>query len=821
MLKILHIASTLILCSVMTTLSAQNINIPDGTFKSRLIAAGIDKNGDGEIQESEALEVTKINIGLGSISSAEGIQYFTNLVELSISGNRLETIDLSSLTKLESLNLNWNRLTTLDVNNLSELRYLNCGRNYITSLDIKNLSKLATIGADDSYNLLDVKLSDLPSLKKFSARYGSRLISISLNNLDSLENVDGTGNKISEITFNNTKNLKSLSLYQNSLWQIDLSKQTLLESLSLGRNGFTELDLSGLNQLKSLYCEENKISKLNLGNLSNLTYLSCYSNLLTTLDISNSPLLEEILVFENPLESIIIKNGIDNTTGPYFEEYFDVFNRNPTLKYVCADKEELETLRQMALFNEREDVILTSFCNSTVEGSYSTISGGSKIDFNKNGCYDDKSVYPHLKLNISNSTDFAYILSGSDGNFSINLKPGTYNIQPILEHPSYFSINPSSSSITLPDTISPTFCITPKGNFNDLAISIIPVRAARPGFSDAQYKIVYKNQGTTTLGGSINFTFDDNRMNVVNSSPISDDVEMGLLNFDFNNLTPFETRTILITMRANAPTENPAVNVGDILDFTVKINTREDQTPEDNIAVLAQTVIGSYDPNDKTCLEGDIITPEMVGRRVNYLIRFENTGTANAENVVVTDFIDTTVFDISSLLINSTSHTCHTQISNDNKVQFIFSDIQLPFTEPDKHGHVAFSILLKDHLQIGDSIRNQADIFFDYNLPITTNEAISEINYKTVTSVQQKISDASLAVYPNPSNGNIFFEIKNTSTQPIKISVLDITGKVVHTQVYNHQQGMTSMQLGKLAKGTYVIRAESNDGTMTKKFVIQ
>jgi uncharacterized repeat protein (TIGR01451 family) len=64
---------------------------------------------------------------------------------------------------------------------------------------------------------------------------------------------------------------------------------------------------------------------------------------------------------------------------------------------------------------------------------------------------------------------------------------------------------------------------------------------------------------------------------------------------------------------------------------------------------LNQTVVGSFDPNDKTCLEGEIVSPELIGKNVHYLIRFENTGTANAENIVVTDYIDTTVFDINTL----------------------------------------------------------------------------------------------------------------------------------------------------------------------------
>ncbi|MCZ2392280.1 MAG: hypothetical protein LC105_00275, partial [Chitinophagales bacterium] len=793
MKKALQFILTLVVSTITCNLSAQDIYIPDGTFKARLLAAGIDKNGDGEIQESEALEVTKINIGLGGILSTEGLQYFKNLVELSISGNRLQTIDLTNLTKLESLDLNWNNLSGLDVNQLSNLKFLNCGRNYITTLDISNLSKLSAIYTDDSYNLLEVNLTNLPSLKTFSARYGRVLSSLSLNNLDSLEKVDCTGNKLSSLNFNNTKNIKQLGLYQNSLSHINLSELIHLENLSVSRNGLTDLDLRNATKLNQLTCEENQIKNLNLSNLQNLTYLSCFNNLLTTLDLSSNPALEEILVFNNPLVSVILKNGVDNTTNPYFEEYFNIFNRNPSLKYVCADQEELEMLRQMALGEERDDIILTSFCNSSAGGTFYNIQGQSKLDLSGQGCNDGNSAFPQLKIEIKSLTDSGILISNNQGHFSTDLIPGTYTLTPLFEN-SYFSTTPASSTFTIPDTVAPTLCITPKGDFNELAVSLIPVRAARPGFSDAQYKIVYKNQGTTTQSGTVTFSFDDDKMNVISSSPAADQSDFGLLTFNFSNLAPFESQSVLITMRTNAPTDNPAVNVDDVLNFSANITAQTDETPEDNTAVLYQTVVGSYDPNDKTCLEGDIITPDMVGKRVNYLIRFENTGTAPAENVVVTDYIDTTVFDVNSLLVTSASHICHTQISNGNKVQFIFSDIQLPFTEPDKHGYVAFSILLKDDLQIGDSIKNYADIYFDYNLPITTNEAVSEVKNRVITSVKQRISDIQLSVYPNPSKGNFSVELKSNTNAPVVINVIDIKGKIVFAKQYTAQQGLIPIQ---------------------------
>ncbi len=67
---------------------------------------------------------------------------------------------------------------------------------------------------------------------------------------------------------------------------------------------------------------------------------------------------------------------------------------------------------------------------------------------------------------------------------------------------------------------------------------------------------------------------------------------------------------------------------------------------------MNQTVVNSFDPNDKTCLEGATIPPSAVGKYVHYMIRFENKGTAEAQNVVVKDMIDTENLILSSLVSN-------------------------------------------------------------------------------------------------------------------------------------------------------------------------
>jgi hypothetical protein len=260
-----------------------------------------------------------------------------------------------------------------------------------------------------------------------------------------------------------------------------------------------------------------------------------------------------------------------------------------------------------------------------------------------------------------------------------------------------------------------------------------------------------------------------------------------------------------------------------VLGLSVALNLNNsviDEYLADNFHAIKQIVVGSFDPNDKTCLEGEIITPALAGDFVNYLIRFENTGTANAENIVVTDFIDLAKFDISTLEITSTSHSCKTLISNGNKVQFVFDNINLPFTEPLKHGYVAFKIKTKNNLAIGDSLNNTADIYFDYNLPIKTNTVTTKISTPTAIKTNSK-NDGSLSIYPNPSIGNFTINFESKGKYPIIIKLIDMKGSVVLEINIQHQdKSNIQFQQNDLPNGIYQVNITSEKENWTQKLLI-
>ena len=872
----------LLVCFVFATnTQAQIINIPDANFKAKLLQSTssneiakdssgnrikIDVNNDGQIQQSEALLVYKLVLSNNGIASMNGIEYFTNLKYLNCSSNLLTTINEIDLTNLLELNCRNNKLTSLNLSNFRMLENLDCSYNNLTTLNGSGLTNLKEFWCTNNNLLTSLNLSgctnlftlhcEINSLSTLSLSGCTNLIALdceenqlqnlSVSGFTELKTIYCDNNQLQTLDFIGCTNLESIYCYNNRLQTLDVSDCSILRTLdcrgnilsSLIVNGLTNLEwlqcsnnqlsslnVDGLTKLKTLDCGNNQLPSINVLSLTNLEGLYCPYNQLTFLSVYNLTNLKYLHVNNNnKLTYINLKNGIcdsfyiNHTDGIYY-----ILHNNPNLRFICADDSDINTLKQNLISANLYNVTINSFCSSTLSGSYYDLNATIKLDLDNDGCTSQDANYPNLKIKIKNATDSGFAYSDVQGNFAIPFDIGSYTLIQQLPN-SYFICSPTSTTITLPeDTIPQQFCITPNGIHHDVSITVIPVRAARPGFSDAKYKIVLKNKGNQIENGTLLFNYDENKQDFISASSTPNSITSGQLAFVFSNLQPFVTREITVTMRNNAPTDNPAVNTGDVIQLSVTANLDNgvrDEFFKDNFQNIKQTVIGSFDPNDKTCLEGDIITPILVGDFVNYLIRFENTGTANAENIVVTDFIDLNTFDISTLEITSTSHNCKTLIRNGNKVQFVFDNINLPFTEPLKYGYVAFKIKLRDDLTIGDSLKNHADIYFDYNLPITTNTATSRI--ETVTAIKYNSKkEGSLSVYPNPGNGNFTVNFESEGNNPILISVSDINGKTVYEQkTVHHNRSSTSIELQNLPNGMYQLQIFSDKDVWIQKLLL-
>lgn len=397
------------------------------------------------------------------------------------------------------------------------------------------------------------------------------------------------------------------------------------------------------------------------------------------------------------------------------------------------------------------------------------------------------------------------------------MENGFYTVTPIIENPSYFSIFPTSVDVNFPSDTSPyiqDFCVSVIGASNDLEVVIVPLQQARPGFN-IDYRIFYKNNGTTVLSGDVILQYNDDLMDIVFASPFENNQEFGELTWNYSDLQPQEYRSINFLMNINSPVHpDYQVNGGDMLNFTATINpTVADELPEDNMFVFNQIVVNSYDPNDITCLEGDVIAPEKVGDFVHYTIRFENTGSASAVNIVVKDDINPSFFDVSSLIPLTASHDFITRIDNDT-VEFIFENINLPFDDASNDGYVSFKIKTLPTLELGDTFTNTAEIYFDYNAPIITNTAITTVEESLF--VDDFDIKANIKMYPNPVSDYLFIE-SNVFIKAINLH--DINGRLLQNFVLTNNRFEEKLDISKLNTGVYFVTIVSDKGELIEKLI--
>ncbi|MDI1255787.1 MAG: T9SS type A sorting domain-containing protein [Flavobacterium sp.] len=705
--------------------------------------------------------------------SASGVPMNQGGVDLS--ENLLTSYNPSIFPSLSSLKINDNLLTNLNFSGVYNST-VNCSHNNLTSLNVSNTAVINTL--DFSYN---------PLTSMDFANFNTTDITGDYCNLTAVPNLHTTA---------------SISLVGNPFTAI-----TLTNIGSYGDLNFSYCPL--LTSVHILNCTRGTVNFSNCA-ISDFVFsnsttheLRVNNNQLTTLDLSDSgPIMGYIEASDNPLISMNVKNG--STTS------FVTLSA----QYICADEAEVESC--CFLQNIPSSVVINSYCTFTPGGTFYTIQGNNTFDANGNGCDASDQIFSGLRYNISSSAATGSLISNNAGQYNIPVQAGTHTITPAFENPTYFTVSPPAFTVTFPSAANPyikNFCIAANGVHPDVEIVIFPVTASSPGVP-CSFEIICKNKGNQMASGTITLQFDPALQSFTSAIPTVSNQGTGTLSWNFTDLSPTQKAVYYATFTLNLPTATPPLVGGEILNYAASVSTvQTDEMPLDNVFSLNQIVVNSFDPNDKTCLEGATINPDMAGKFVHYLIRFENTGTANAHNIVVKDMIDTTKFAVSSLVPIDGSGSFTTRITNTNNVEFIFENINLPFDDANNDGYVAFKIKTLPTLVNGDTFSNTASIYFDYNVPIVTNTATTTL---AVLGTDDFIFDNYFTLYPNPAKEILNIKAK-TDINLTAINIYNTLGQLV--LVVPNAKGIESIDVSSLTTGNYFIKITSDKGNSNTRFV--
>ena len=134
-------------------------NFPDSNFRG--VVQQFDKDKNGNLSDSEIKAVTNIDCYNKNISNLSGIKYFSSLKNLDCSNNKLQSLDVNSISTLETICCRNNKISKLDVSNLTRLKQLFCENNGMQNLILsKSNTSLFTLWCyDNKLSELDISFS--------------------------------------------------------------------------------------------------------------------------------------------------------------------------------------------------------------------------------------------------------------------------------------------------------------------------------------------------------------------------------------------------------------------------------------------------------------------------------------------------------------------------------------------------------------------------------------------------------------------------------------------------------------------------------------
>lgn len=807
-----------------------------------------------------------------------------HLIQLNCEVNNLSSLDVSNCLVLESLSCGENQLTNINVANNIALRWLECRHNNLTSLDVSNNSNLEFLDCNDN-NISTINVSNNPLIYTLAFN-NNNLSSVDISSCIGLTGLNCYNNNLSSLNLSNNLDLRAIYASNNNLTNIDLTNNVRLENFYFNNNNLISLDVSNNPNLEDFGCDGNNLTTLDLMSNDSLRSVGCRNNApnlricLTTLQILNNsvflakdptanisencvPLsVEGQVVIDDNLNCLVdsserglrgqwvkfrrtrdaaIKYAfVDDSLG-YYQAYLDtgtyVVTLIPSGTYwaPCPDSQIIVidtnyivqnldwTLQPLVSCPNLQVDIAAPFLRMTGGGSAYTVSYCNQGSVPAQGAYVEVDI--DADLNVLSST--LPIVSQVGTVYTFNLGTvgvgacGSFNIQVVVDTSAQFQQTHCTEVHIYPDTIcSPTWTGPRVDGFANCQSTQVDFTVTNTGaamLSPQSYTIFEDNiamrVGTVNLGAgqstiiqqaaAVGKTY---RIEVVQAPGFP--ALLGNLIFSS-------------TIEGCNPLPDGSFNTGFVTQFS-----NGHSAPF--MAIDCQQNIASYDPNDKAAQPAGYGTQHYIDENIaiDYKIRFQNTGTDTAFNIVILDTLSSHL-NITSLQMGASSHA-YTWTLTGNVLKVSFPNIMLVDSnanEPLSHGFFRYRIEQEWNNPIGTLIENQAAIYFDYNPPIFTNttfHTIGEDFVPVVLSIEAiYVDEIQVTAFPNPFKEVTTIQVSGSNYEKLELSVFDVSGKMVK-QVESILGNQIELSREHLQSGIYIYQL-SGDGELlnTGKVMVQ
>ncbi len=806
---------------------------------------------------------------LGSI----GIANNSSLTHFDIAQNQLTQIDFSNQNSLEFININNNQIPDFNIFLFPSVPRINCAGNpLIWPIDVSNNANLLALDVSN-LGLTDLDISNNPLLYSLSCS-NNQLTSLDLSNQPLLSSLACNNNLITTLDLANKPQLKtvqcaynnlvSLHLFANNVHQIKCNNNSNLSSLRIESADFLLPLLSNISNNPNLFCVEIPDSASaawifstwssypdSLDPQTQIRYrcfYTGYNSISGTVVADSNCIIDSI---DARMAGVIIKStpgnyyGMTDSVGSYamivdsgIVEIEQVFSgaTSPLIQVICPVSES----HVLHFDSNYSDTSNLNFHNKIIACPVLTVDLASNrrrrcfnshtsISYSNEGFAEAQNVkvyvqlpsYVHLvsantSYTVNNSGiyefDIGAVKAGFSGEIQLVDSVACENGITGLTQCTKAWITPTNDCLNDLDTTSGVNAGWDRSSIlvsgvclGDSIVQFSIINTGDAGTGDMQSSSTYRIYIDNVLTNTVSFQLNGNDTLSLNIMANGATVR---LEADQHPAHPGNSHP-------NTSIEGCGTNSSGTFSSGL-INTSPLNNEDIQMAEECLPIIDSYDPNDKAVspsgiFDGNYVHPQSL---LHYKIRFQNTGTDTAYKVIVIDTLPIEL-DIATLEFGSSSHPYQIHVSGKERpvLSFIFNNINLVDSLTDElnsQGYLSFSASAKSNVVEKSEVHNFAEIYFDYNLPITTNDAWVTL-YDSVRTgseipvnvgISSQIEASQIRVYPNPVQDQLFIEINgsNSYTQST-FSLFDLTGKMLLTK--NIDSGLNYVELNKIASGLY------------------
>ncbi|MFM6983469.1 MAG: T9SS type A sorting domain-containing protein [Chitinophagaceae bacterium] len=354
------------------------------------------------------------------------------------------------------------------------------------------------------------------------------------------------------------------------------------------------------------------------------------------------------------------------------------------------------------------------------------------------------------------------------------------------------------------DTID--FAYNAKTNgYKNIKIRSFPSGPRRIDSEFTSQFVVYREDCNTTTISNVSFYIDlAEKTELLNSSPAYSSRTGNRLYYQLNLPS---AGAVTVSLKMKYPFADFKLN--ERVCHKVFIGSIAGEDTMGNRDSIVHRCTYSYDPNMKYCLpEGKVFSSL---KKVRYHIEFQNEGNDYAYRVRVVDTLNVKI-PVYEFRMHAASHDYKVS-SNGNVLTWTFEDIMLApksLSEEGSKGYLEFDANISSDIRVGDSIYNNAMIYFDLNEPIRTKNATIIRASRDIGLTE--IGSGQIRLYPNPASTYIYVDQLGEGRYSIYNSIGQLMGE------YKIGEKAVKIDIRQFTAGIYIIRGEKGE---TYRFVVE